>query len=127
MSVSAVVEGFEVEDGDRLMAYANGEECGSIIVNSQLSIVNYLSIAGDTQQGIWFAIERDGEIVASTGEAMSFKANAVIGSPDEPTAINFVRTTYENGKWYTINGMVLQQKPKRKGLYIFNGRKVVVK
>ncbi len=127
MSVSAVVEGFEVEDGDRLIAYANGEECGSIIVNSQLSIVNYLSIAGDTQQGIWFAIERDGEIVASTGEAMSFKANAVIGSPDEPTAINFVRTTYENGKWYTINGMVLQQKPKRKGLYIFNGRKVVVK
>ncbi|MBQ7472529.1 MAG: hypothetical protein IJS97_08930, partial [Prevotella sp.] len=136
MSVSAVVEGFEVEDGDVLIAYSNGEECGSVIVNGQSSMdngqsstVNYLSIAGDTKQGIWFAIERDGEIVASTGDIMTFKANAVIGSPDEPTAISFVRTdaSLENGQWYTTSGLRLQKKPAQRGVYIFNGHKVVVK
>ena len=127
MTVSAVVEGFEVEDGDVLIAYSNGEECGSVIVNSQLSIVNYLSIAGDASANIWFAIERDGEIVASTGEVMTYKANAVIGSPDQPTAINFVRAEYADGQWYSINGMKLQKRPTKSGVYIFNGRKIVVK
>ena len=70
---------------------------------------------------------REGEIVATTGELMTFKANNVVGSPDVPTAINFVRADYENGKWYTVSGLQLQQKPKRKGLYIYNGRKVVLK
>ena len=140
MTVSAVVEGFEVEDGDVLIAYSNGEECGSVIVNSplgrrtlatkgtqELSIVNYLSIAGDASANIWFAIERDGEIVASTGEIMTFKTNAVIGSPDQPTAINFMKAEYADGQWYSISGMKLQKRPTKSGVYIFNGRKVVVK
>ena len=58
---------------------------------------------------------------------LTFKANAVVGSPDEPTAISFVRAEYEDGKWYTTNGLQLQNKPTRKGVYIFNGRKVVIK
>ncbi|MBO7581608.1 MAG: hypothetical protein J6T38_08865, partial [Bacteroidaceae bacterium] len=37
MSVSAVVEGFEVEEGDQLVAYANGEECGT----AELSTLNW--------------------------------------------------------------------------------------
>ena len=133
MSLSAVVESFEVEEGDRLVAFANGEECGSVIVNGQSSMVNYLSIAGNSQHDIWFAIERGGEIVASTDEVMTFRANAVVGTPDEPTAINFARTDaqdgtdYENGKWYTITGIRLHNKPTQKGIYIFNGKKIMVK
>ena len=138
MTVSAVVEGFETEDGDRLVAYANGEVVGEATVSSG-SIAEtrsttteptepiYLSIAGDKQQGIWFAIERDGEIVASTGEVMTFKTNAVIGSPDEPTAISFVHADYADGKWYTIGGLQLQKKPVQKGIYIYNGKKIIVK
>ena len=131
MSVSATVTGFETEEGDRLVAYANGEMVGEATVLSGFAAESkeplYLSIASDAKQGIWFAIERDGEIVATTGEIMTFKKNAVIGSPDEPTAINFVKTEYENGKWYTISGLQLQKKPTKKGLYIYNGKKVVVK
>ena len=130
MNVSAVVEGFETEEGDRLIAYANGEEVGAAqlsTLNSQLSTGFFLSIASEAKQNIWFAIEREGEIVASTGEIMTFKANDVIGSPDEPTAINFVRADYEDGKWYTVSGLQLQQKPTQKGVYIFNGKKVLVK
>jgi hypothetical protein len=136
MSVSAVVEGFEVEDGDVLVAYADGEEVGvSMMYAGEPQTTHglfYLSISDHkTSTGsLWFAIERGGEIVAATDEVMTYKANAVIGSPDEPTAINFVRTTdvaFESGKWYTIGGLQLQKKPTRKGLYIFNGKKVVVK
>ena len=58
---------------------------------------------------------------------MTFKTNAVIGSPDEPTAISFVHATNENGKWYTIGGMQLQQKPTQKGVYIYNGKKLIIK
>ena len=32
-----------------------------------------------------------------------------------------------NGAWYTVNGVKLSGKPTRKGLYIFNGKKVVIK
>ena len=131
MSVSAVVEGFDVEDGDILIAYANGETVGEATVLSGSAAETpeplYLSIASDAKQGIWFAIERDGEIVAATGEMMTFQANAVIGTPDEPTAINFVKTDYEDGKWYTISGLQLLKKPTQKGVYIFNGKKVFVK
>jgi hypothetical protein len=58
---------------------------------------------------------------------MTFKTNAVIGSPDQPTAINFVKAEYADGQWYSISGMKLQKRPTKSGVYIFNGRKVVVK
>lgn len=32
-----------------------------------------------------------------------------------------------NGAWYTLDGVKLDKKPTRKGLYIFNGHKVVIK
>ena len=87
----------------------------------------YLSIASDKQTGIWFAIEREGEIVASTNEQMTFTANAVIGSPDAPTAISFVQSERNDGNWYTVDGLLLQKKPSKKGVYIFNGKKVIIK
>ena len=127
MSVSAIVEGFEPEEGDLLVAYVDGEVVGESLTPIDEESIFYLSIAGETEQPICFAIERDGEMVAITGEIMTFKKNAVVGSPDNPTTINFSRTAYEDGKWYTIGGIQLQQKPTKKGLYIFNGRKVVVK
>lgn len=36
-------------------------------------------------------------------------------------------TNYTNGDWYDLNGRKLQAAPKRKGVYIQNGKKVVVK
>ena len=126
MTVSATVEGFEPEEGDLIVAYTNGEIVGEGILSGDAEPA-YLSIAGDSQQPIWFAIERDGEMVACTGEIMTFKTNAVIGSPDEPTAINFLNATVEDGKWYTIGGLQLQRKPVSKGVYIYNGKKVIIK
>ncbi len=133
MSVSAMVEGFEVEEGDRLLAFVNGEVVG----NEELSLEDeesasaqslfYLSISGDEEAPIWFAIERDGEIIASTDEQMNFRANAIIGSPDQPALINFLSSDIADGKWYTISGIQLAKRPTVSGVYIFNGKKVVIK
>ena len=126
MSVSAIVVGFDIEEGDHLVAYSNGMVAGEGILGSDTEPA-YISIAGSAQQPIWFAIEREGEIVASTNDVMTFKKNAVIGSPDKPETIYFVRSDYEDGMWYTVSGMKLQKRPTRKGVYIYNGKKVVVK
>ena len=130
MSLSATVVGFEPEEGDRLVAYANGEVVGDGMLTEDDGQLFYLSIAGEANQSIRFAIEREGETVASTGDIMTFQANDVIGSPDEPTAINFAQTAQEYctaGKWYTISGVQLQKKPTQPGVYIFNGKKILIK
>ncbi len=125
MSLSAKINGFEPEEGDNLVAYADGEKCGEACAKS--ADVIFMSIEGDSKKNVWFAIERDGEIVATTGEQLTFSANNVIGSPDEPTAINFVTIDRKDGRWYTINGVQLSKRPEKKGMYIYNGNKIVIK
>ena len=136
MTMSAVVDGFDTEDGDVLVAYSNGKRLGSEKVNIKADETAsaeggepliYLSIAGDASEPIWFAIERDGEIIATTNELMDYKANAVIGSPDEPTKISFVHADNDNDRWYTISGIQLPKRPTAAGVYIFNGKKVLIK
>ena len=50
---------------------------------------------------------------------------------DVPTKVEYSTTVDENeandNKWYTIDGLLLQQKPTQKGVYIFGGKKVVIK
>jgi len=131
MTVSAVVEGFETEEGDRLVAYADGQLVGEATVRSTAGTETpeplYLSIGGDRPAGIWFAIERDGEMIAATGEQMEYRANAVVGSPDEPTKISFAHADIADGKWYTVSGIRLSERPTARGVYIFNGKKIVIK
>ena len=43
------------------------------------------------------------------------------------TGINDLQTAQDANSWYTVNGMKLNGKPARKGLYIQNGQKVVIK
>ena len=49
---------------------------------------------------------------------------------EETTAIDEMRNEnveMRNDAWYTVDGVKLSGKPTRKGLYIFNGKKVVIK
>ena len=46
----------------------------------------------------------------------------------EPTGISAVETDAANdGAWYTLSGVKLDGKPTEKGIYICNGKKVVIK
>ena len=52
----------------------------------------------------------------------------LIGMNGETTAIGRIPVVYdENSNWYTLDGRQLNSKPTEKGLYINNGRKVIIK
>lgn len=129
MTVVAVAEGVEVMTGDRLTAYRSAEVCGIAEANEQgLFFLN----VGDTDNAIpqlTFTIERDGEILAaSTRSQMDYKANAAIGTPNEPTAISFIAAdSLEADGWYTVGGIKLNKRPTQTGVYIHNNRKVIIK
>ena len=124
MTLAASVEGVELQKGDRLLAFSNGELRGEAMA---IDSVFYVSIAGDKKAPLSFAIEREGEIIASTSEVMVYEKNAVSGSPTAPTAISFIHSDLPQHGWYTIEGYKLDSKPTSKGLYIYNGKKYIIK
>jgi hypothetical protein len=55
----------------------------------------------------------------------------LVGSNGETTGIGEIDTktgemTFDSEAWYTLDGVRLSGKPTKKGLYINNGRKVVI-
>jgi hypothetical protein len=132
MSLTAVAEGIDVQEGDRLVAYAGGEVVGESVVSTSPADAQrplfYLSIDGDMTAPLSFAIEREGDIIATTGDVMTYEANAISGSPTNPTKINFTqRDMIHTDGWYTVAGVKLNGKPSQNGVYIFNGKKQVIK
>jgi hypothetical protein len=56
----------------------------------------------------------------------------LVGSNGEVTGIGEIDTktgemTFDSEAWYTLDGVRLSGKPSKKGLYINNGKKVVIK
>ena len=49
------------------------------------------------------------------------------GSDGQTTEIGTFTLDYESGDWYSLDGRKLNNKPTKKGLYIHNGRKEVIK
>ena len=136
MNVIASVEGVDVEQGDRLLACADGEVRG--IAQCDPDGLFFLSIAQCEEKEIAFAIERQGEIVATTTPQMTYIPDGVQGSLSQPSVIRF-NSSADSGVfpisaysgWYTLQGIRLQnnrlQNYRQKGVYIHNGRKVTVK
>ena len=126
MNIIAQVEGVELEEGDRLVAYMGAETVG--IAEAGDDGLFFLTIGqGDTER-VNFTIEHDGEIVATTAHSMPYVDNSLSGSLDKPTVINFTESDGIDGeRWYTVSGIKLSGKPNRKGVFIHNGQKVTIK
>ena len=90
--------------------------------------VVYMSISGDMKTPLSFAIEREGEFIAMTGDVLTYGANNVSGTPEEPTRISFapVSLPAQEG-WYTLQGVRLQSRPTKGGVYIYNGHKRIIR
>ena len=136
MSVVAEAVGVDVEEGDRLVAYAGGEAVGSVECSVQSvefataagTPLFFLSIEGDVEAPLSFAIERGDEIIATTGEVMKYEPDGISGSPEMPTQISFVAADrLPQDGWYTLQGIKLPKAPTQSGVYIYNGKKQVIK
>lgn len=136
MSVVAEAVGVDVEEGDRLVAYAGGEAVGSVECSVQSvefataagTPLFFLSIEGDIKAPLSFAIERGDNLIAVTGEVMKYEPDGISGSPEMPTQISFVTADQlpQHG-WYTVQGIKLPKAPTQSGVYIYNGKKQVIK
>ena len=132
MSLIAVAEGVELQEGDKLIAYARNEMVGEAPLITEEDDEDtqrfYMTIAGDQNVPLSFAIEREGDIIATTRELMTYEKDAIKGSYSEPTAISFVEADQlpQQG-WYTLQGIRLPKAPTERGVYIYNGRKQLIK
>ena len=130
MTMVAEAVGVELQEGDRLVAYAGGEKVGETTLVSAAKPLTteplfFLSIEGEQEVPLTFAIERDDEIIATTDEVMTYEVNGISGTVDEPTTISFVKADQlPQAGWYTVSGIKLQKAPTQSGVYIFNGKKV---
>ncbi|MBR6016099.1 MAG: discoidin domain-containing protein, partial [Prevotella sp.] len=88
-------------------------------VNQNVSYLNDFSNAG------LLATWADAKAVSGAGSA--FTATVVSGGTNGIETIDNSQLTIDNENWYTIDGMKLNGKPTAKGIYIVNGRKVVIK
>ncbi len=129
MNIVAVVEGVETEAGDKLVVYSGAERLAEAVADEEQNY--YLNIGSDEVESgnLSFLIERDGETIAITGSRITYAPNKVIGTPDEPTAINFTAIDQmpNDGKWYTLGGILIGEKPSQRGVYIHNGKAVLIK
>lgn len=92
--------------GDDALYYPNGSGVTNIDAFHAYFILNGIT-AGDI-------IEQEGRIV--------------LNFDDESTSISLISNpSEESDSWYTIDGRRLNGKPTKKGIYIVNGKKVVIK
>lgn len=69
------------------------------------------------------------QVPASSGSASIKMFNLNFSDYSATTKItntNLADQTYEDGEWWTLSGMKLNGKPSEKGVYLFNGKKVVI-
>lgn len=129
MNIVAAVEGFDTEPGDRLVVFNGAERMAEATADDEQNY--YLNIGSDDSSNgsLTFVIERDGETVAMTGSHIKYSPNQVLGTPAAPTAISFTSLDQmpHDGQWYNVAGILIGKKPTQSGVYIYNGKAVVVK
>ena len=128
MNIVAVVNGVELETDDRLVAFRGAERCGEAVADEDAHF--YLSIGGDEAQNdpLLFCIERNGELLSASSKKMRYESDKVLGTPELPTVIDFIQAeSLNDGSWYTIDGIKMDKRPAKNGVYIYNGKAVLVK
>ena len=86
------------------------------------------------------AIGTDGEIILKTVGTVTITANgpetencyqatpaSYTMTIEDPDGIGNVNVNDTDNEWYNVNGVRLSGKPRQKGIYIFDGKKVLVK
>lgn len=126
MNMIAVVEGIDLQEGDRLVAYCGGEVCGMAEADEEQRF--FISLGQHGNNDVSFAVEREGIIIATTPATMPYQANGIQGTLGTPAVINFMPMSPDDGDaWYTLQGIKLSKRPARPGVYLHSGKTVIVR
>lgn len=91
--VATVAENLPVYAGDKLQAYVGGELRGEALLTEDPydgRPLYFVSIGGDQNEAVSFALERGGEIIAETSPMFDYRVNNVQGSIEKPVILDFV-------------------------------------
>ena len=113
---------------------------------------DYLSFTDEDRSVLFLGADNtlyypDGQAPTNIGACRAYfqlNSGITVGDPTNPNSIRAFKLNFgegdassiDNGKliieneagaWYTLNGLKLTQKPAAKGMYIHNGKKVVIK
>ena len=111
-----------VQIGNGAPTQVQKSERGTADVSYNVSAPAYVYLYASTQGGSAARLYRAGTAGANSVLLYSYKVDVLVNGIHLVTYSN-----QENAKWYTMDGLQLQGKPTKKGLYIVNGRKVIVK
>ncbi|MBR6196314.1 MAG: hypothetical protein IKQ72_01800 [Bacteroidaceae bacterium] len=100
-----------------------GDEVESMIFLGANNTLYYpLAMPAQMKGGRAYFYVSDPSILQNVSRRISFDFNS------ETTSIDIVRHNAESdGAWYTVNGTKLAGEPTRAGLYINNGKKIIIK
>lgn len=126
MTMVARSADMELQEGDRLVAYCAGQQCGAA---TAIDSVFFMSINGDIEAPVTLAIERDGDIIAVAAENITYIPDANCGTLEHPTQLHFIfdDDPVVGDGWYSVFGYKLNGKPQNKGIYIHNGKKQIIR
>ena len=138
MNFIAVVE----KDGQRLedveVAAFVGDECRA--AEKTISGYYFLTVVGsssdDKEKKVELRVYADGEEYVVDNSKL-FISDAMYGTLEEPYVLDLNKAVniegvdiagYESGMWYTLQGIRIgEERPKTPGIYLHEGKKVVVK
>ncbi|MDR0791884.1 MAG: T9SS type A sorting domain-containing protein [Chitinophagaceae bacterium] len=92
MTLLAQVEGFNLQPTDVINAYVGGELSGKATpIHNPLTgnYSFYFNISGETNQPVYFNVERNGQAIATSASNISYVSNSSIGTPKKPYPITF--------------------------------------
>jgi len=118
-------EGAEYEEGDEIVAYANGEIAGRAkaieLDNGEKRF--FISVNAEEGASVRFALLRNGEVESKSGNGIMYDSNVICGTLDAPFAIDFTQKASEDV--YDINGIKYNSADdiNSRGVFIINGEK----
>ena len=133
MSLVALTSGIDLEEGDTLLASDGNMLRGMAVADADGTF--YMTIGSESQQGnvgnnvIKFALVRGNDVVAVATTQIAYQDNGILGTTSVPVSINFDKTasSLTDGYWYDISGIRYKHCPNVPGVYIHNGKKMIIK
>ncbi len=111
-----------------------------LLTTSETNLLQWLTEPTPVKVGQGYTLYKDEFVKVSTGTLPSdiafLPAQGVAASRlaifnavgnDELTGVDAIKTAVESGEWYTVDGKKLSGRPTKKGLYVKDGQKVVIR